>query len=64
MSRQAKSKLSGNWLPWVIVPAVLLLFAAANAHLLYVAFQSQPDCVAHLKVGGEGTGHRAAKSAC
>ena len=37
---------------------------AANFHLLYVAFQSQPDCVAHLKAAGSGGGYRAAKSAC
>lgn len=39
---------------------------AANAHLVYVAFSSQPDCVTHSKGGGEqeqGT-YRAAKSAC
>ena len=64
MSRQARPRLAGGWLPWVLVPAVLLLFAAANAHLVYVAFESQPECVAHLKVGGVGTGHPAAKSAC
>lgn len=64
MSRQARSRLPGGWLPWIIVPAVLLLFAAANAHLVYVAIQSQPECVAHVKVGAEATGYRAAKSAC
>lgn len=37
---------------------------AANFHLLYVAFQSQPDCVAHLKSAGGDGGYRAAKSAC
>ena len=51
-------------LAWLLVPAGLLLFAGANAHLVYVAFQSQPDCVAHVKGNGEGGGYRAAKSAC
>jgi len=37
---------------------------AANFHLVYVAFQSQPDCVAHLKTSGGENGFRAAKSAC
>jgi hypothetical protein len=56
--------LPGGWLPWVLVPAGLLLFVGANAHLVYVAFQSQPECVAHIKdVGGSGS-YRAAKSAC
>lgn len=63
MSRQRRFRLPGGWLPWVIGPA-LLLFAAANAHLVYVAVQSQPECVAHLKFGGEAAGYRAAKSAC
>jgi hypothetical protein len=51
------------WLVWVLVPAALLVFAGANAHLVYVAFQSQPECVAHAKGPGDG-GYRAAKSAC
>lgn len=53
-----------GWLPWVLVPAGLLLFAGANAHLVYVAFKSQPDCVTHAKDPGEGNGYLAAKSAC
>ena len=51
----------------LIVAAVGLVFAGANAHLLYVAFSSQPDCVAHLKPGDGGTGSMrfsAAKPAC
>jgi hypothetical protein len=49
---------------WLLVPAALLLFAGANAHLIYVAFRSQPDCVPHLKVASDGGGFRAAKPAC
>ena len=52
------------WLAWVLVPAGLLLVAGANAHLVYVAVQSQPDCVEHAKAAGEGNGYRAARSAC
>jgi hypothetical protein len=44
-----------------VIVGVLL---AANTHLVYVAFSSQPDCVAHLKGGGEPGAFRAAKSAC
>lgn len=51
-------------LVWVLVPAALLLFVAANIHLVYVAFNSQPECVPHLKAEGEGDAFRAAKSAC
>ena len=43
----------------------LLVFAAANAHLVYVAVKSQPECVSHLKQAGERPGQfRAASSAC
>ena len=34
---------------WLLIPAAVLLFAGANAHLIYVAFSSQPECVDHLK---------------
>ncbi len=36
---------------WAAVGAGLLLLAAANGHLVYVAFTSQPDCVAHVRLG-------------
>ena len=45
----------------LVIVGVLL---AANAHLVYVAFSSQPDCVAHLKGEGDHGTYRAAKSAC
>lgn len=40
-----------------------LVFVLANAHLVYVATSSQPDCVAHAGDAGED-GYRAAKPAC
>ena len=49
---------------WLLVPAGLLLVAAANAHLVYVAVTSQPECVPHLKEAGTAGSYRAAKSAC
>jgi hypothetical protein len=49
---------------WLVVPAGLLLVAAANSHLVYVAFTSQPECVPHLKEAGESGSFRAASSAC
>jgi hypothetical protein len=53
----------------IVVGAValgLLLVALANLHLVYVAIQSQPDCIAHLKpgTGGDGSAYSAARSAC
>jgi hypothetical protein len=45
---------------------LIILVAAANAHLVYVSVTSQPDCVAHLKPGdiAQNGSFRAAKSAC
>ena len=51
----------------LLVLAGVLLLAGANAHLLYVAVASQPDCVAHVRQGDTGAkpGQFAvAKSAC
>lgn len=64
MNGRARTRLPGGWLPWLLVPAGLLLFMGANAHLVYVAFQSQPDCVTHVKDTADSGGYRAAKSAC
>jgi hypothetical protein len=45
--------------------AALLLLAGANAHLVYVAVTSQPDCVDHVRLGDAEKGSfRAAKSSC
>ncbi|MCA6110905.1 hypothetical protein [Bradyrhizobium cenepequi] len=51
---------------WLSIGLGLIVFAAANAHLLYVAVSSQPDCVAHLRHGeGNGTNSfSAATSSC
>lgn len=50
---------------WAIAGAVLLVFAAANAHLVYVATTSQPACVAHVRLGDAGgVALTAAQSAC
>lgn len=50
---------------WITVVVLgLLLVAAANVHLVYVAVSSQPPCVDHAKSAGEDGRYRAAKSAC
>ena len=54
--RQMRTPPDG-WLAWLLVPAGLLLFAGANAHLVYVAVPSQPDCVAHSE-GARASGRR------
>lgn len=48
-----------------VVCAGAALLALANAHLVYVAVVSQPDCVTHLKGVAESPGsYRAARPAC
>lgn len=48
-----------------LVAAIIAVFISANAHLIYVAFVSQPDCVPHLKEAGREDGaFRAADAAC
>ncbi|MGE0237243.1 MAG: hypothetical protein AB7F09_22790 [Parvibaculaceae bacterium] len=53
-----------NWrvMALTIAAATLVIFIAANAHLVYVALRSQPDCVLHQKA--TGSSFQAAKSAC
>ncbi len=47
------------------IAAAVTLLLLANAHLVYVAMTSQPDCVAHLKTFGEASGQfRAARPSC
>lgn len=49
---------------WFLGIAALVVLAA-NAHLLYVALASQPECVDHLKQKSGLPGEfRAAKSDC
>jgi hypothetical protein len=53
---------------YLVVLSILggvLLLVGANAHLLYVALASAPECIAHLKTGDTEPGRfSAAKSAC
>lgn len=50
---------------WLAVSAGVAVLLAANAHLVYVATTSQPDCVAHARIGeGSGEQFSAAKSSC
>lgn len=53
----------GKWLCLAAFCVIVLL--GANAHLLYVAVSSQPDCVEHSKTINKSDGKfRAAKSGC
>ncbi|WP_315918306.1 hypothetical protein [Mesorhizobium sp. SP-1A] len=67
MTSAAPARANWRLISLAIVAAGVLLFVGANAHLVYVAFASQPACVPHLKAAGEkggATPYRAADSAC
>jgi hypothetical protein len=54
-------------LVWSSVVAGAIIFVAANWHLVHVAINSQPDCVAHVRVGersGQSGALSAARSSC
>ncbi len=55
-----------NWrfVAILIASASVVILVAANAHLVYVALASQPDCVPHAKAVGTNGIFRAARSAC
>jgi hypothetical protein len=56
--------MSVTWRTMALAIAALTLsiFIVANAHLIYVALRSAPDCVPHQKEPGNG--FQAAKSSC
>lgn len=49
---------------WLGVALGLAVLIAANVHLVYVSFSSQPGCVAHSKAPADDGSYSAAKSAC
>ena len=56
-----------NWrtISLLLAGASVALFVGANAHLIYVAFASQPDCLEHTRAGANNSGaFSAAKSSC
>ncbi|HEY1386851.1 MAG TPA: hypothetical protein VGF43_24725 [Dongiaceae bacterium] len=57
-----KRALASTTAIWVAVAIGLLLLVGANAHMVYEAVTSQPECVAHLRPG-ESTGQSGAFSA-
>ena len=64
MTASSRKPVSGRLIAWMLASAALLIVAGANVHLVYVATQSQPDCVPHVKGPGEGGNYSAANSAC
>ena len=64
---EALPQKRANWrLGWFAIAAALLtVFIGANIHLVYVAIQSQPECV--VRAGGDLASNsvlRPAKPAC
>ena len=56
MAVRARSTTTRSWI-WFMVALGALLLIVVNAHLIYVAVSSQPDCVAHARpasVVGQG----------
>lgn len=67
MTSMVDAALRTKWraLAWSLAAIVVLTFAAANAHLVYVATRSQPGCIAHARLGeAPGGSFSAAQSAC
>jgi hypothetical protein len=67
MTQKVNTRVIVRWrtLAWSLAVIVILTFAAANAHLVYVATTSQPSCVAHARLGeARGGSYSAAQSAC
>lgn len=68
LTMTASSRRTRNILRlWLLLAIAAAAVIAANAHLIYVATTSQPDCVAHVRQG-EGNAIRgqfsAAQSSC
>ncbi len=67
MSTAGEITAARKWvrIGWLIGCGIVAVLLAANAHLVYVAFTSQPACVDHLKLPDGSPDHfRAAKSGC
>ena len=50
----------------IAIGGAIALIVGAHAHLVYVAFASQPDCVPHVRIGETvgGGAYAAARSSC
>lgn len=60
-----KNLKPGKKTAWGLVAMTCALLIGANAHFIYLATSTQPDCVAHKKTGmTPEKGFSAAKSSC
>jgi hypothetical protein len=67
MNAAAMKHVNAKFWIWTAVAAGLLLVLMANAHMVYMAFSSQPDCIDHVKRGAsvaEAGQFSAASSSC
>jgi hypothetical protein len=65
MATPATGKLPLRLWVTLVVIVGLAVFVGANAHFFYVAFDSQPECVSHEKLGAADAGRlSAADSSC
>lgn len=64
--RSSRSQWRGRALAICIVGGGLAVVFAANAHLIYLALTTQPECVAHIREAGSGPpgGYAPARSSC
>lgn len=62
----SRSVWRGRVLAITIVVGGLAVVVAANAHLIYLAFTTQPECVAHIREAGSGPpgAYAPARSSC
>jgi hypothetical protein len=50
---------------WLLIGLAGAIFVGANAHFVYMAIATQPDCIEHIKEKGQQPNQfRAAASAC
>lgn len=63
MTRAAPAIMNWRLASALLVGAVVAVIAAANAHLVWVALKSQPECVPHSRAANPDD-FRAARSAC
>ncbi len=58
------SRARSRWVLWLAILLGCAVLVLANAHLVYVSFDSQPECIPHLRAGHAGDGYSAARSSC
>ena len=63
-ARRILTGRGGRRIVLMLAARTALLILAANAHLVWGAVTSQPDCVPHARSAGADGAYRAARSNC